>query len=108
MPGPVSWLLAFPGAPKGEVSQATQLTAGSVSVGAWSTVCRQVLLTAEGIAKTVFTPTLGELTVDPTELTAAAEPVPVPAEMSEKGGMAMPKGAVPPAKIEEIHIEELD
>ncbi|CAK9783905.1 unnamed protein product [Cutaneotrichosporon oleaginosum] len=85
VPGPVAWVLAFPGAPR-----------GSVSVGAWSTVCKQVLLTAEGIVKALLAPT------------PVAEAVPVPAQMSEKGGMAMPMRDVPAAKIEEIHTEELD
>jgi hypothetical protein len=79
-----------------------------VSVGAWSTVCKQVLLTAEGIAKTLLAPTPGELRRPVLQLTSAAEPVPVPAQMPQKGGMAMPKRDVPPAKIEEIHNEELD
>ncbi|BEI81613.1 hypothetical protein CcaverHIS002_0207730 [Cutaneotrichosporon cavernicola] len=85
VPGPVAWLLAFPGAPR-----------GSVSVGAWSTVCKQVLLTAEGIVKTLLTPT------------PVAEPMPVPAEMPEMAGTTMSKGDLRPAKIEEIHTDELD
>ncbi|KLT40083.1 protein GET1 [Cutaneotrichosporon oleaginosum] len=64
VPGPVAWVLAFPGAPRGKARATTKLTPGSVSVGAWSTVCKQVLLTAEGIVKALLAPTPGELWPD--------------------------------------------
>jgi len=40
VPGPVSWLLSFPSAPRGAVSSA-----------AWGTVCKRVLLTVEEVVK---------------------------------------------------------
>ncbi|GMK54109.1 hypothetical protein CspeluHIS016_0106950 [Cutaneotrichosporon spelunceum] len=83
LPRLVVSILAFPGAPK-----------GSVSVGAWSAVCRQVLLALEHIVKSLRTPT-------PT-----AEAMAVPVDV--KAGTVKPKTNLPEAKIEEIETEELD
>ncbi|KAL1405779.1 GET complex subunit get1 [Vanrija albida] len=76
VPGPVGWLLRFPSAPR-----------GSVSAGAWSTVCKRVLVTGEELVKGYLAP--AEVAPEPVAVPVASQPA-------------------PSAKIEEIEHEKLD